>query len=200
LVWDALVRFFHWSLVVAFVIAYVSEGEPLTLHVWAGYVIGALVVLRIVWGFIGSPHARFSDFVFPAGRVISYLSDEIRFRGRRYLGHSPAGGAMVIALLFMLLATTGSGLTLFAVHEGKGPFSTFIARADNSSPQPSIGVAGSGEEASESPTVELWEEVHEVLANLTLLLVLLHVGGVALASYSHKENLIAAMLDGKKRP
>jgi cytochrome b len=200
LVWDPLVRVFHWTLVLGFFFAYFSEGEPMKLHVWAGYVVGAVVLLRIVWGFVGTPHARFSDFVFPAGRVISYLIDELRMRAPRRLGHSPAGGAMVIALLVMLLATTGSGLTLLAVHEGQGPFSAFIGQAESPNP-PSAGSASDETgDIAESPTVELWEEVHEVLANLTLLLVILHVGGVVLASYEHKENLVAAMFDGRKRP
>lgn len=198
-VWDPLVRVFHWTVVVGFFVAYFSEGEPLSLHVWAGYVVGAMVLLRIVWGFVGTPHARFSDFVFPAKRVISYLIDELRMRAPRRLGHSPAGGAMVVALLVILLATTGSGLTLLAVHEGQGPFSSFIKQAERPNPTSAIAPLETGDTA-ESPTVELWEEVHEVLANLTLLLVILHVGGVVLASYAHKENLVAAMFDGKKRP
>lgn len=200
LVWDTLVRLFHWTLVLGFFVAYFTEGEPLTLHVWAGYVVGSVVLLRIVWGFVGSPHARFSDFVFPAKRVVSYIVDELRFRARRYLGHSPAGGAMVIALLVMLLATTGSGLTLFALHEGQGPFSAFIGQSVESDPTSVVAAPTDSEDAGESLTVELWEEVHELLANLTLILVILHVAGVALASYAHKENLIAAMFDGKKRP
>ncbi|MHB1206688.1 MAG: cytochrome b/b6 domain-containing protein [Rhodospirillaceae bacterium] len=201
-VWDVLVRVFHWTLVIGFFIAYFSEGEPLSQHIWAGYVVGMAVVLRIVWGFIGTPHARFSDFVFPAGRVLSYLADEVRFRARRFPGHSPAGDAMVIALMFMLLATTTSGMILLAVHEGQGPLLSFIGKADEhaSTSSRSPSSTRESEEDRENPAVELWEEAHELLANLTLLLVILHVGGVLLASYAHKENLIAVMLDGRKRP
>lgn len=200
LVWDAFVRIFHWTVVLGFLVAYVSEGEPLSLHAWAGYVVGAAVVLRIVWGFIGSPHARFSDFVFPAGKIMSYLFAEMRFRARRFIGHSPAGGAMVLALLVGLMATTISGATLLAVQDGSGPFSSFIEKVE-STPRaiPSAAQVGEGDE-SESPTVELWEEIHEIFANVMLLLVTLHIGGVVLASFSHRENLVAAMLDGRKRP
>ena len=73
-VWDVFVRLFHWSVAVGFFVAYFSE-DALTLHVWAGYVVGALVVLRIVWGFIGPEHARFSSFIYAPGTVLRYLWD-----------------------------------------------------------------------------------------------------------------------------
>ena len=107
---------------------------------------------------------------------------------------------MVLALMLGLAATTISGATLLAVHEGAGPFSTFIEKADAPPSSPNSGGVAVNGKVGESPTVELWEEIHEILANLTLLLVILHIGGVVLASYSHKENLVVAMIDGKKRP
>ena len=100
--WDAFVRLFHWSVAVGFFVAYFTEDGPLTLHVWAGYVVGVLVVLRIVWGFIGPEHARFSSFIFPPGTVLRYLWDLLLGRAKRYLGHSPGGGAMVLVLLIGL--------------------------------------------------------------------------------------------------
>ncbi|MGM0449761.1 MAG: cytochrome b/b6 domain-containing protein, partial [Pseudomonadota bacterium] len=95
-VWDPFIRIFHWLLVVAFFTAYITEGEPEWLHVWAGYLIVGLLVLRIIWGFIGSEHARFSSFVFSPGTILAYLRDNIRGRAEYYRGHNPAGGAMIL--------------------------------------------------------------------------------------------------------
>ena len=192
-VWDVFVRLFHWSVAVGFFVAYFSE-DALTLHVWAGYVVGALVVLRIVWGFIGPEHARFSSFIYPPGTVLRYLWELLVGHAKRYLGHSPGGGAMVLLLLIGLLGTIGTGLELYAIEENAGPLAALVS---SGSPP---GQA-EGEEAYEGAegSGEFWEEFHEVLANLTLVLVVLHVAGVVLASYVHRENLTRAMVIGLKR-
>jgi cytochrome b len=89
------------GLAAAFVVAYLSAeeeaGGPDPLHVWGGYVVGAIVVLRVVWGFVGPRHARFSDFVRSPIVALAYFRDLLYGHARRYIGHSPAGGAMVIA-------------------------------------------------------------------------------------------------------
>ena len=104
-VWDPVVRVGHWALVAAFAIAYFSAeeegGTPEPLHVWGGYVVGAIVVLRILWGFVGPKYARFIDFVCGPIAAIRYLIDLVAGHARRYLGHSPAGGAMVSRCLFV---------------------------------------------------------------------------------------------------
>jgi cytochrome b len=109
-VWDLFVRVFHWSLVGLFALAFATGGEVQWLHLLAGYSIVALVALRVAWGFVGPRHARFGDFVRPPREVLAYLRDAIRLRAPRHLGHNPAGGAMVLALLAML---SGIGLTGF---------------------------------------------------------------------------------------
>ena len=92
-VWDPLVRIGHWLLAVGFVVAYLTEDDFETLHVWAGYLVGAIVVVRVIWGFVGPRHARFADFAYTPRLVFSYLMALLRGGSKRYLGHSPAGGA-----------------------------------------------------------------------------------------------------------
>src|SRR6516165_2736885 len=129
LVWDPLVRFGHWALVAAFAVAYLSAeeeaGGPDPLHVWGGYAVGILVVLRVAWGFVGSRHVRFSDFVRGPIAALAYFIDLLYGRARRYVGHSPAGGAMVIALLVCLAATVATGLIAYG-EEGKGPLAAVM--------------------------------------------------------------------------
>jgi len=178
-VWDPLIRIFHWTLVAAFAVAYFTEDDLLTLHVWAGYLVGGLILFRLVWGFVGTPHARFSDFVRPPRQVIAYLKDVLAFRARRYLGHNPAGGVMILALLVSLITTVVTGLAVYGAGEMAGPMAGWLA--------------GLGEQGAEA-----LEEVHELFANLTLALVVAHVAGVVLASLQHRENLVRAMITGRK--
>lgn len=179
-VWDPLVRIFHWTLVSAFVIAYVTEEEFLSLHVWAGYTVLSLVFLRILWGFVGSRYARFTDFVYSPQTVKQFLLDTVRLRAPRYLGHNPAGGAMILVLIIALLLTSLSGLAVYGVEDSAGPLAGMLA--------------GTG---------EFWGDVfkgmHEFFANFTVFLVLLHVAGVIVESLIHGENLVSAMWHGYKR-
>ena len=165
-VWDPFVRIFHWSLVALFATAYATGDEIERVHIAAGYAIAALLALRILWGFAGPAHARFSSFVRSPREVIVYLRDVARVRAPRYLGHNPAGGLMIIALMATLVGTcvTGVMMTTDAFWGAK------------------------------------WvEEVHQALANLTLGLIALHVIGVLVASFEHRENLEKAMITGVKR-
>ena len=108
-VWDPVVRIFHWSLVAAFIIAWATGDEFERLHLAVGYFLAGLIVVRIVWGFIGSRYARFADFLYGPKTVAGFLADTAKMRAPRYLGHNPAGGAMVIALLVMLTAISATG-------------------------------------------------------------------------------------------
>lgn len=165
-VWDPFVRIFHWSLVIAFVTAWTTGEEWKSLHENAGYAVAGLLALRLIWGFVGTRHARFGDFVYRPSTVLAYLADTVRMRAKRHVGHNPAGGAMVIALMLLLAATASTGIMM---------------------------------------TTDAWwgirwvEEVHEVLANLTVAMVALHLIGVLVASLEHRENLVRSMFTGRKR-
>lgn len=165
-VWDPFVRVFHWSLATLFLVAYATGDEIETIHVVAGYGIAALLTARIVWGFIGPTYARFRSFVRPPREVFKYCRDVALRRASRFIGHNPAGGAMIVILLAMLSGTcvTGYMMTTDAFWGAQ------------------------------------WiEDVHEAMANLTLGLVFIHVAGVLVASFEHRENLIWSMITGRKR-
>jgi cytochrome b len=178
-VWDPFVRLFHWLLVGAFIVSWMTEDEWMTLHANAGYLIAVLVLLRIVWGLIGTRYARFSDFVASPAKVLSYLKDIFHFRAKRTIGHNPAGGAMIVALLISLLVTVFTGMLAYGA-EGLGPLAElFFSRAPYGS--------------------DLFEEVHEFFANMTLLLVVVHLAGVLFGTLHHQENLVRSMITGTKR-
>lgn len=207
-VWDPFVRVFHWGLVLAFAIAYLTGDEVLALHVWAGYAVAGLVILRIVWGFVGPAHARFTDFVCSPFTSLQYFLDLFRRRAARHLGHSPAGAAMVVVLLLGLVGVTWSGLETYAIEKNAGPLAGWASAAPSA---PSLiaparadddeAFEGTGEHAGGRGKREGgWEEIHETLANLVLVLIVLHIGGVVLASVVHRENLARSMVTGTKRP
>jgi cytochrome b len=211
-VWDAFIRVAHWLLVLSFFVAYLMEDE-LAVHVWAGYVVGTIVVLRVVWGFIGPEYARFSNFLYSPAKIFGYLGGLFRRSTARYLGHSPAGGAMVLLLLVSLGATVWSGLTVYAYDQGAGPLAKVLvgetpARGASVSERenregdvpPASAAVGRPVDSAFEAQEEYWEELHELFANLTLVLVVLHIAGVLLASFVHRENLPWAMVTGTKRP
>ena len=179
-IWDPLIRLFHWTLVVAFFSAYLIEDDWLGLHVLAGYTVLGLLLFRIIWGVIGTRHARFTDFVCSPAKTLAYLKDAIAFRARRYPGHNPAGAAMIITMLFSLTATAVTGLALYGYAEFSGP------------------LAGLVSDIPDRPG-GLLEAVHEFFAEFTVLLVVLHLAGVVLTSLQHRENLVRSMFTGIKQ-
>ncbi len=166
LVWDAPVRVAHWALALSVAGAWLTaeaEGWRL-LHITLGYTAGALVLLRLLWGVVGTRHARFVDFVRGPHAVLAYLQRLAAGRAPRYLGHNPAGAVVIVLLL-------GLGLLV--------PLSGWAMLND-------LGA-------------EALEELHELLAQAMLLLVGVHVAGVLLASWRHRDKLVAAMVTGRKR-
>lgn len=207
-VWDPLVRLFHWSLVLFFIVAYLSGEEESLVHINAGYIVAGLVAFRIVWGFFGTKYARFSQFMTTPAGLMEHIK-ELPDQSKRYIGHNPAGGWMVIAMLVTLSIATLSGFKVYAIEEGKGPLAadlpsiTLISEAhadsddddDDDHDEHEYGHRHGHEENEEE---EFWEEIHEASANFMVLLILLHIAGVVVMSQIQGENLVKSMITGKK--
>lgn len=108
-VWDLFVRLFHWSLVLSFAVAWFSSHSSETIHHWAGYAAAALILMRVAWGVVGTRYARFTQFTRGPRTVLAYLKAIATGSEARYIGHNPAGGAMVLALIAAMAATALSG-------------------------------------------------------------------------------------------
>lgn len=178
-VWDAPTRLFHWTLVALMVFSFFTgraAGDWLKWHFWSGYAIIALVLFRIVWGFVGSATARFSDFVRGPAAVLRHLR-ELLGPGRPHdVGHNPVGGWMVLALLAAVLVQAGAGL-----------FTTDDIATDG----PLVGLASSEWVARATTLHKLW-------INLILVMVGLHVAAALVYLVVKKQNLIMAMITGRK--
>jgi cytochrome b len=165
-VWDLFVRTFHWTLALSFVIAWFTAHSAERMHHWAGYVAAALVIMRAMWGVLGTPYARFSQFVRSPMTSARYLLDILAGREARFVGHNPAGGVMVLTLMTAMAVTALTGWMMTTA--------TWFG-------------------------VDWVESAHSISAHGLLLLIFMHLGGVALASVRHRENLVGAMITGRKR-
>jgi cytochrome b len=166
LVWDLPVRVFHWLMALSFAGAWLTaESERWRLvHVTLGYTVMGLVAFRLVWGVIGTRHARFAAFVRGPQAVKRYVGSMLAGRAEHHTGHNPAGALAIVALLGLGLAVTGLG---WAAYNDLGG--------------------------------EFAEEGHELAAQLMLAVVGVHLAGVVVGSWLHRENLVRAMVTGRKK-
>ena len=125
--WDPAVRIFHWSLVAAFATAWLTGDEESRRHELAGYAVIGLVSIRIAWGFVGTKYARFRDFVYRPSTVLAYAREMLTGKSKRYLGHNPLGGMMIVALPPSLLAAGVTGLVLQGAEETRKELHEFFA-------------------------------------------------------------------------
>jgi cytochrome b len=176
MVWDPLVRLCHWSLTGFFFVAYVVENDWPGMHSHAGYTVALLVAFRLIWGMIGPRHAKFSSFFVGPAKTFRYLGALARGKASASAGHDPAGAVMILLLLLGLLVTTVSGMILFAM-EGSGPLAnTFV----------------------ESLPGPLLVDIHHFASEATFWLVVVHVLGVLIMSFRNRQNLVRAMITGRK--
>jgi cytochrome b len=181
-VWDRFLRFFHWSLVLCFATSFISgEVHASTLHELVGYALCFLLAARVYWGFKGGEYARFRAFMFPISEALTYLRSMLKGSPKHYYGHNPAGALMVFTLLGVLAVIFASGFLSLGTIDFEGPL-VFLANRVN------------------DETSYAFRHLHGFLTHAALVLVALHLLGVLVGSIQHKENLVRAMLTGRKSP
>ncbi len=169
LVYDLPTRLFHWGFsglfLTAFVIAkLIDDDSPIySYHSLAGLTLGFLVMLRIVWGFAGSRHARFSGFVLNPVELVNYFKDIVTGHKKRWSGHNPASSWAALSMMAMAL---GLGITGYLMTSG--------------------------------PDKEVYEDIHELLANGFIIVAILHILGIVLHTIRYQEMIGLSMVDGKK--
>lgn len=184
-VWDPFVRVFHWLLVAAVGFCWWSAGRGIDYelgvnwnqwHERSAYLVIGLIALRVVWGFIGSPFARFKSFLYTPVYTFQYLLSLIKRQEKQYLGHNPVGALGVFLLLLLCLAQAGTGL--FATDDimFDGPLRHLIS----------------------SDLSSQLTRIHKWLFNILLGVIAVHVTGVLYHQIFRKERLIQAMFTGKK--
>lgn len=178
--WDPVVRLFHWALVLAFfAVWFLGKFGPdqMTLHFYAGYAVGGLVVVRLIWGFVGSRPARFTSFVRGPKAVLGYARHLPARRPSNTLGHNAVGALFVVGILAVLAVQVATGLIGDPEdYVNTGPLADYVAI-----------------ETSRSALA-----LHELLGNLAMIMVLVHVAAIGFYRRWKGEDLVTPMITGKK--
>jgi len=166
LVWDVPTRVFHWLQALSFLGAYLTADSEKTreIHVTLGFILFGLIAFRLVWGFVGTKHARFSSFIFHPSTVITYVRSLLQNNAQHFVGHNPIGSIAIWLLLGM-----------------------------------GIGLGVTGVMLLQDDVADSVVDIHAYLTNGMLVVIAGHLVGVAMSSFLHKENLVRAMITGRKQ-
>ena len=168
LIYDLPTRIFHWLFSVLFVVAFlitktIDDDNPLfSYHMLAGLILGWLVVLRIVWGFIGTRYAKFSSFALKPSELLEYFKGILSGDKKKWIGDNPASSWAALVMLGSATFLAFSGILMTSGYK------------------------------------KLLEDAHEIVANIFLITVLLHIAGIILHSFRHQDAISVTMLNGKK--
>jgi cytochrome b len=176
-VWDIPTRLFHWSIVGLVILSWLSADQGyMSVHLWSGLTLLALLLFRLGWGLLGSTTSRFSNFLHPPRKILAYLRTQARGGRILHAGHNPAGGLMVVALLAVLLAQVTTGLFANDGLKFSGPLALLVS-----------------DDASDRLT-----QIHGIIFNVILVLIWLHVVAVGFYHFVKGDNLVGPMVSGKK--
>lgn len=195
--WDPLVRSTHWLIAAAIVVNGLISEEGSGFHAWVGYAAGALLALRLAWGLVGTKAARFSSFPPSPGRAIRHVREIVIGRHSEHVSHNPLGALMAYALWATLAVVVATGI---AMDQGKS-LAAPVAGQERALVSARAADAGEHEEdehGEEGAGNEMFEEVHEIAANLLFLLAALHVAGVAFETRRTGRSLVRAMITGRR--
>ncbi|MFT3849687.1 MAG: cytochrome b/b6 domain-containing protein [Propionivibrio sp.] len=172
--WDLPTRIFHWLLVILIVGAIITGkvgGAAIEWHGRIGQGILGLIVFRIVWGFIGSSHARFARFIPTPSSVRAYLRGD--WKG---VGHNPLGALSILAMLVLIGVQAGTGIFANDDIAFQGPLSALVDKS-----------------------LSDWlTGIHKLSINLLIALIALHLAAIAFYAVVRKDNLVKPMLTGWK--
>lgn len=177
-VWDIPVRVFHWVLVLLIGFSWLSgEMEWMDWHFYSGYAVLSLILFRILWGFVGSTHARFGDFLYGPSALIAYIRTLPSRTAAKFAGHNPLGGISVVLILLCVLVQTGSGLFANDDVLYEGPLYKHVSK-----------------ELSDWLTT-----IHKYNFNLLLALAGVHIAAILYYLFWKSENLVKPMFTGRKQ-
>jgi cytochrome b len=177
LIWDIPVRLFHWMLVIAIAYSWyaIEIMEDLEQHFLAGYCILALVLFRLIWGFIGTDYARFTNFIYSLSETRRYFKSLPGKKIHAYAGHNPAGGLSVIAMLLFILIQVSTGL--FSTDDYYfGPLNSLVSDA----------------------VATTITKIHHFNSDIIIGLIALHILAIVFYRLYKKERLVGAMFSGRK--
>jgi cytochrome b len=177
LVWDVAVRVFHWTLLLLLGFSWLSaEMDWMDWHFYSGYAVLTLILFRILWGFVGSTHARFGDFLYGPSAVIAYLRTLPSRTAAKFAGHNPLGGISVVLILLCVLVQAGTGMFANDDILYEGPLYKHVSK-----------------DLSDWLTT-----IHKYNFNLLLVLAGVHVAAVLYYLFWKSENLVKPMFTGRK--
>lgn len=204
--WDPLVKFTHWSVALAVLANALFTREGSTAHVWVGYSLAAILVLRLLWGFVGPEEARFTAFPPNPLKAIRHVGAIRRGEREEHRSHNPLGALMAYAIWATLAVIVASGIAMAGLPKSV-PLNSFTSQSalDSSETNARAGDdrdeyreesenGGEGEEEGEGE--EALEEVHEAAVNLLYVLILLHIAGVVFETRRSGRQIVLAMIPG----